>query len=84
MALPVQHHLDTATSEFALSMMTSMPDIWQQPAPVQPAAAAPRKPATAVGDDAENLPPHDDAHAEDGLLQVSHQFLMAQIACSNL
>eukprot|EP00775_Hariotina_reticulata_P011152 gene11152-11304_t len=66
----LQHHLDTATSEFALSMMTSMPDIWQQPAAVQPAAAALRKPATAVGDDAENLPPHDDGHAEDGMLQV--------------
>jgi len=80
----VQHHLDTATSEFALSMMASMmPDIWQQPAPVQPAAVASRRPAAAAGDEVENVPPYDDAHAEDGVLQVMQLSLIVEVPCGN-
>ena len=59
----LQHHLDTATSEFALSMMAQMPDVYAQPAPV-----ARSRPAS-ISEDTENVPPQDDA-ADDGGMQV--------------
>ena len=63
----LQHHLDTATSEFALSMMAQMPDIYAQPAAA--AGRSSRSAAAAMADEAENLPPQEDA-AEDGVMQV--------------
>eukprot|EP00878_Enallax_costatus_P025746 GHUV01027572.1.p1 GENE.GHUV01027572.1~~GHUV01027572.1.p1 ORF type:complete len:414 (+),score=163.76 GHUV01027572.1:164-1405(+) len=60
----LQHHLDTATSEFALSMMAQMPDVYAQQAPV-----ARSRPAS-ISEDTENVPPQDDA-AEDGAMQLA-------------
>jgi predicted cobalt transporter CbtA len=57
----LQHHLDTATSEFALSMMAAMPDVvygqqqHQQQHVSRRAAAA----AAAAADDTENMPPEE-------------------------
>lgn len=63
----LQHHLDTATSEFALSMMAQMPDVYAQPAAVP--ARSSRGGISALGDDTENVPPQEDA-ADDGVMQV--------------
>ncbi|WIA29612.1 hypothetical protein OEZ86_012099 [Tetradesmus obliquus] len=61
----LQHHLDTATSEFALSMMAAMPDVvyGQQQQHVSRRAAA-------AADETENMPPEE---AED---QQAAQVLM--------
>jgi small ligand-binding sensory domain FIST len=51
----LQHHLDTATSEFALSMMAAMPDVQygQQQQHVS------RRATAASADDTENMPPEE-------------------------
>lgn len=64
----LQHHLDTATSEFALSMMASMPDVTY----AQPAAPSRRAAAAALADDAENVPP-EEAGGDEQVLQVLKQ-----------
>ncbi|KAF6257921.1 P-loop containing nucleoside triphosphate hydrolase protein [Scenedesmus sp. NREL 46B-D3] len=53
----LQHHLDTATSEFALSMMAAMPDVvyGQQ----QQQQHMSRRAAAAGADDTENMPPEE-------------------------
>lgn len=61
----LQHHLDTATSEFALSMMAQMPDVYAQPA--LEATRSSRGAMSALGDDTENVPPPD---ADEGVMQV--------------
>lgn len=60
----LQHHLDTATSEFALSMMAQMPDVYAEPAP-----AVTRSRTASVLEDTENVPPQDEA-ADDNSMQV--------------
>lgn len=77
----LRHHLDTATSEFALSLLMSTVSLepaaaaYQQQSAVMPppggrraAAAA----AAAAADDGENIPPQDDA-SDEGQLSVAHR-----------
>jgi hypothetical protein len=51
----LQHHLDTATSEFALGMMAAMPDVVYG----QPQQHSARRAAAAAADDTENMPPEE-------------------------
>lgn len=52
----LQHHLDTATSEFALSMMAAMPDVVYGQQQQQHQS---RRAAAAAADDTENMPPEE-------------------------
>lgn len=67
----LRHHLDTATSEFALSLLMSTVSLEPAPAAYQQQAAAMPPPggrraaaAAAAADDEENVPPADDASDE--------------------
>lgn len=60
----LRHHLDTATSEFALSLLMSTVSLepaaaYQQQAAVMPPPGGRR--AAAAADEGENVPPQDDA-----------------------
>lgn len=65
----LRHHLDTATSEFALSLLMSSVSLepaapaYQQPAAMLPPGGR-RAAAAAAADDGENMPPQDDASDE--------------------
>lgn len=74
----LRHHLDTATSEFALSLLMSSVSLepaaayqqqQQQAAPMPPPGGSRRAQAAAAADEGENVPPQDEA-ADDG--QVTH------------
>jgi hypothetical protein len=63
----LRHHLDTATSEFALSLLMSTVSLepaaaYQQRAAVMPPPGGRR--AAAPADEEENVPPQDDASDE--------------------
>jgi hypothetical protein len=65
----LRHHLDTATSEFALSLLMSTVSLepaaayQQQPAGMLPPGSR-RAAAAAAADEGENVPPQDDASDE--------------------
>jgi hypothetical protein len=65
----LRHHLDTATSEFALSLLMSTVSLepaaaYQQQAAVMPPPGSRRAAAAAAADEGENVPPQDDASDE--------------------
>jgi hypothetical protein len=70
----LRHHLDTATSEFALSLLMSSVSLepaapaYQQPAAMLPPGGR-RAAAAAAADDGENMPPQDDA-SDEGLVGI--------------
>jgi hypothetical protein len=75
----LRHHLDTATSEFALSLLMSTVSLepvaasYQQQSAVMPPPggrrAAAAAAAAAAADDGENMPPQDDA-SDEGQVRV--------------
>lgn len=67
----LQHHLEAATGEFALSMMASLPDLWAGPGGLGGGrgGSSSSRELGLGGGELENMPP-DDA-GEDSLLQVA-------------
>lgn len=72
----LRHHLDTATSEFALSLLMSTvslepaPTAYQQQAAAMPPPGGRRAAAVAAADDGENVPPADDA-SDEGQVRIA-------------
>jgi len=70
----LRHHLDTATSEFALSLLMSTVSL-EPAAPYQQQAAGMPPPvsrrAQAAADEGENMPPQEDA-ADEGQVRCGH------------
>jgi hypothetical protein len=67
----LQHHLEAATGEFALSMMASLPDLWAAPGGMCGGRGGGSSSGGAFGlsgGELENMPPED--AGEDSLLQV--------------